>query len=95
MRFEWDVKKEQINRDKHGVSFAEAVTVFNDAHASIFDDPKHSVDEHREIIIGRSIVDSLLLVSFTERSTALRIISARKANKKERTRYESHQKDGN
>lgn len=95
MRFEWDTKKEQINRDKHGVSFAEAITVFNDAQASIFDDSKHSANEHREIIIGRSIVNSLLLVSFTERSSGLRIISARKANKKEKIRYENHQKGGN
>jgi len=68
--------------------FEEAMTVFRDPLACIFDDEWHSGEEQREIIIGHSIGDQLLLVCFTERGDVVRIISARKATKKERRDYE-------
>jgi uncharacterized DUF497 family protein len=78
---------------KHGVSFEEAMTVFNDALARIFDDSDHSATEFREIIIGRSQKNRLLLVCFTEREGAVRIFSARKATKLEREDYEKTHRD--
>lgn len=89
IRFEWDKKKAELNLRKHGVSFGEASTVFSDLLAFIFDDEGHSEDEEREIIIGHSILQRLLLVCFTEPGQDLiRIFSARKATKKERIDYE-------
>jgi uncharacterized DUF497 family protein len=77
LRFEWDEQKAETNLNKHGVSFHEAQTVFLDPLACIFDDELHSVDEAREIIIGRSSDNHLLLVCFTEREPGeVRIISA-------------------
>jgi uncharacterized protein len=73
---------------KHGVSFEEAMTVFSDSLARIFDDSDHSMTESREIIIGVSQKQQLLLVCFTERHKAVRIISVRKATKLERQDYE-------
>jgi hypothetical protein len=74
---------------KHGVTFDEAGTVFADPLAVIFDDEEHSQDEIREIVIGYSVLQRLLLVSFTERGHDLvRIISARKTTKRERRDYE-------
>jgi uncharacterized protein len=66
--FEWDSRKAKINQRKHRVSFEEACTVFEDVGAIIFPDEDHSDGEEREIIVGYSILDRLLLVSFTERS---------------------------
>lgn len=87
--FEWNPEKAKINRKDHGVDFEEAETVFDDLYARIIDDPDHSVEERREIIIGYSDKSRLLFVSFTERVPYLiRIISARKANSKERKGYE-------
>ena len=92
LRFEWDETKAETNLSKHGVSFQEAQTVFLDPLARIFDDELHSVDELREIIIGQSSDDRLLLVSFAERETGVvRIISARRATKRERNDYEENQ----
>jgi uncharacterized protein len=89
--FEWDSRKAKSNHRKHGVSFAEACTVFDDDRATIFPDEDHSNGEEREIIVGFSILDRLLLVSFTERSMdRVRIISARKATRKERKDYEEN-----
>ena len=70
--------------------FEEAATVFADPLAAIFDDEAHSVAEQREIIIGHSAETRLLLVSFTERAGAIRIISARRATKRERQDYEKN-----
>ena len=67
----------------------EAVTVFRDPPALIFDDEEHSEEEYREIIIGHSLRHGLLVVSFSERGDVIRIISARKANRKEREDYEN------
>lgn len=75
VRFEWDLKKASANLRKHGISFEEARTVFNDPLAVIFDDEDHSVEEAREIIIGRSIRNCLSLVCFTERSKGIIRIS--------------------
>lgn len=60
MEFEWDKTKAATNFKKHGVTFAEAGTVFADPSARIFDDDEHSADEHREIIVGHSILGRLL-----------------------------------
>ena len=91
LRFEWDARKALTNQVKHGVSFEEAMTVFSDPLACIFDDPDHSVAESREIIIGLSQNQRLLIVFFTEPSNTVRIFSARKATKNERQDYEETQ----
>lgn len=89
LRFEWDEDKAEANVTKHGVTFDEASTVFGDPLAVIFDDEEHSRDELREIIIGHSLLQRMLLVSFTERgSEVVRIISARKATRRERKNHE-------
>jgi hypothetical protein len=88
--FEWDSDKAAINRKKHRVTFEEAATVFADSLAVIFDDETHSVDECREIIVGCSARNRLLLVCFTERGEAIRIISARLATRRERKDYEEN-----
>jgi uncharacterized protein len=67
MKFQWDPNKAKANFKKHGVSFEEAVTVFKDPLALIFDDEEHSEEEHCEIIIGISTLSKLLLVSLNER----------------------------
>lgn len=95
MRFEWDPAKAESNLRKHDVSFDEAVTVFKDPLAFIFDDEAHSEEEHREIIIGMSALRRMLLVCFVERvQDTVRIISARPATRQEIKDYEknaSHQ----
>lgn len=88
IRFQWDPQKAVRNAQKHGVTFAEAATVFQDPLAYIFDDEKHSEQEYRELIIGHSNQSRLLIVSFTERANRIRIISARKADQGEREDYE-------
>jgi uncharacterized DUF497 family protein len=89
LSWEWDKKKAASNFEKHGVTFDEASTVFADPFAAIFSDEEHSLDEIREIIIGHSALNRLLLVSFTERAVErVRIISARKATRRERMDYE-------
>lgn len=90
MQFEWNPEKAELNLKKHGVDFSEAETVFGDSLAKIFDDEEHSFDEKREIIIGHSIQNRLLIISFTEReNNTVRIISARKTTPKERRDYEN------
>jgi uncharacterized DUF497 family protein len=76
MEFEWDQSKAASNLKKHGVSFEEAKTVFDNSLAVIFNDEAHSASEQREIIIGHSRQNRLLLIAFTERSGNVRIISA-------------------
>jgi uncharacterized DUF497 family protein len=88
--FEWDAKKANENLKKHGVAFEEALTVFADPLARIFDDPDHSEDEPRELIIGHSANQRLLIVSFTEREPRTRIIGARQATAHERRDYEQN-----
>lgn len=90
MEFDWDPQKAASNLTKHGVGFDEAETVFGDLLAAIFPDEDHSVDEKREIIIGYSDRERLLVISFTERSDDLmRIISARRADPDERRKHEN------
>ncbi|MFZ2357815.1 MAG: BrnT family toxin [Anaerolineae bacterium] len=89
IRFTWDRQKADRNRQEHeGVTFEEAATVFRDPQAFIFDDDEHSDEEHRELIIGYSRRNRLLIISFTERADVIRIISARKADSDERKDYE-------
>lgn len=88
LTFEWDTAKERDNRQKHGVSFEKALTVFADPLARIVDDPDHSFNERREIIVGHSTKQRLLLVSFTAHAAKVRIISARIATKRELQDYE-------
>lgn len=91
MKFQWDPAKAAGNIRKHGITFDEAVTVFKDPLALIFDDEEHSVDEHREIIIGRSTLRRMLLVCFVERNEdTIRIISARPATRTEIKDYEEN-----
>lgn len=91
VQFEWDRRKATSNLRKHGVSFGEASTVFRDQLACIFDDEKHPAQERREIIIGHSTRDRLLLVCFTEKAEdVIRIISARPAIRREREDYEEN-----
>ena len=88
VQFEWDPKKAKRNVNKHGVSFEEGVTVFYDPLSATFDDPDHSVGEHRYITIGLSSRDRLIVVAHAERGEVLRIISARPATAYERKRHE-------
>lgn len=90
MEFEWDQSKAAANLKKHGVSFEEAKTVFDNPLAVIFGDEAHSVDEQREIIIGHSRQNRLLLIAFTARSGNVRVISARLTTRKEREDYEQN-----
>lgn len=86
--FEWDEEKAQANLTKHGISFVEATTVFDDPNCLIMDDPKHSLGESRFLILGYSIVQRLLLVVHCDRGSTIRIISARPATPSERRTYE-------
>lgn len=88
MIIDWDPEKAASNLGKHGVSFVEAATVFGDPLAAIREDVDHSADEPREHIIGLSTQRRLLHVTFAERGSLLRIISARVATQRERTKYE-------
>ena len=88
MEFEWDPDKAEINLRKHGVSFAEAGTVFGDDHAITVHDPDHSKSEDRFITIGWSNHGRLLMVSHTDRGDRIRIISARELTKAEQKEYE-------
>lgn len=88
LQFEWDASKAKANLKKHGVAFEEALTVFADPLGRIFDDPEHSSEERREIIIGFSAKPRLLVVGFTERSGRVRLIHARRATTTERKRHE-------
>jgi len=89
--FEWDPVKAAANRTKHGVSFEEAATAFQDPLARIHADPDHSVSEHREILVGHSARGRLILVAFTDRRGRLRLISARAVTRRERRDYEESQ----
>ena len=89
IRFEWDDNKNEINKKKHKISFEEARTVFYDDAALVIDDPEHSEDEDRFIILGLSKRANLLVVCHCcrESDTVIRIISARKATKTESQYY--------
>ena len=89
LEFEWDPRKDRANQRKHRVAFAEARSVFFDEGALVASDPDHSDDEDRFLIIGFSVRARMLLVCFCERrgGDLIRIISARKATRKERDEY--------
>jgi uncharacterized DUF497 family protein len=88
MEFEWNQDKASLNLQKHGVSFQEAATVFNDPLSVTFPDPDHSMLENRYVIIGISRLGLILVVAHTDRGDSIRIISARKATRQERRFYE-------
>jgi uncharacterized protein len=88
MPFEWNESKADRNLAKHGVSFEEAKTVFDDPLYVDFYDPDHSEDEERYLILGESNQKRLLIVSYTERENSIRIISAREVTRTERAAYE-------
>ncbi|KAB8319571.1 BrnT family toxin [Tolypothrix campylonemoides VB511288] len=88
MQFEWNKNKAASNLSKHGVSFEEAKTVFDDPLYVDFYDPDHSEDEERYLIVGKSNRERLLIVSYTERGDSIRLISAREVTRTEREAYE-------
>ena len=90
LRFDWDERKNRRNRAKHGVWFEEARTVFEDPHARFFYDPEHSEREDRFILLGVSSAARTLIVvhCYRDSDSLVRIISARKATKKEVRFYE-------
>lgn len=89
IRFEWDPIKAKLNIAKHGITFEEASTVFNDEFGILFDDPDHSEDEDRSILLGFSANAKMLIVCHCIRGedNIIRIISARKATKTEELTY--------
>jgi uncharacterized DUF497 family protein len=88
MEFEWDNDKADRNRSKHGVLFQDAATVFGDPLSVTYYDPDHSDEEDRFITIGHANSGQLLIVSHTDREDRIRIISARRATRKEKKAYE-------
>lgn len=88
MKFEWDENKAARNLSKHGISFEEARTVFDDPLYVDFYDPDHSEDEARYLIVGASNQRRLLIVSYTERGDSIRLISAREVTRSEQKAYE-------
>jgi uncharacterized protein len=89
MKFDWDEQKARSNLAKHGVSFDEATSVFDDPLFVTFADPEHSIQEQRFIIMGESAKGRLLVVGYTDREATTRLITARSVTRKERRAYES------
>ncbi|MBR2041840.1 MAG: BrnT family toxin [Oscillospiraceae bacterium] len=90
IKFEWDKNKNEINKKKHGLSFEEAREVFGDENAILFDDPDHSLDEDRFLIIGSIKSSKICIVShcYRDNDNVIRLISAREATKNEKRIYE-------
>ncbi|AFZ47416.1 protein of unknown function DUF497 [Cyanobacterium stanieri PCC 7202] len=93
MNFEWDINKNISNQQKHGITFEEAQSIFDDLSAIIFEDNRFAYGEYRCIIIGQIYLETIQkyilgVVVYTERADTIRIISARKASKQERRLYE-------
>ncbi len=88
LQFEWDRKKAQSNKKKHGITFEGASTIFGDPLSITILDPAHSISEDRFITIGTSINNKLIVVVHTDRDDIIRIISARKATRDEKNQYE-------
>jgi uncharacterized DUF497 family protein len=86
--FEWDTRKAARNVKLHGVTFQEASTVFSDPLAITTSDPDHSREEDRFVDIGSSDRSRIIVVSYTERGDRIRIITARKATRRELSSYE-------
>ena len=89
LHFQWDEQKDTENKRKHGVGFEEAQTVFHDHRALLIDDPDHSSDEDRFVLLGLSFLLRTLVVChcYRENDDVIRIISARRANRTERAEY--------
>ena len=87
MTYEWDPVKAAANAKKHRVTFEEAASVFLDPSALTFWDPEHSDEEDREITIGRSVRRRVLFVAHAARAGGVRIISARRATRREQKQY--------
>jgi hypothetical protein len=90
--FEWDPAKARRNIETHGISFDEASTAFKDTLSVTIHDPLHSYEEDRFVLLGNSHRNRLLVIVHTERGNKIRIISARRATKKERKQYEESSK---
>jgi uncharacterized DUF497 family protein len=90
--FEWDPNKAKENLKIHGVSFDEASTAFGDTLSLVVYDPLHSEEEDRFVLVGNSHKNRLLVIVHTERADRVRLITARKATKKERKQYEENAK---
>jgi uncharacterized DUF497 family protein len=88
MEFEWDPEKAEQNLKKHGISFDEASTTFEDPLANVYLDPDHSESECRYVMVGMSSSGKTIVISFVERDDRVRIMSARVATRKERRTYE-------
>ena len=88
LNFQWDENKARTNLAKHGVGFEEAATVFGDPLSLTIPDPAHSQNEDRFVILGTSHNGKLLVVVHTERGESIRFISARRASRQERKKYE-------
>lgn len=87
LRFEWDRLKAEANLRKHGVSFEEGKTLFGDPDEMMLEDPDHSVTENRLISVGKAASGEVMLASYTETGTTIRLISVRKATRSERAAY--------
>jgi uncharacterized DUF497 family protein len=89
--FEWDQFKSRQNTKKHGISFRESATAFADKLSYTISDPEHPIGECRFLLLGRSSSGNQLVISHTERGDRIRIISVRRATKREREQYENSQ----
>ena len=88
LRFVWNPRKAVANEKKHGVGFPEATTVFDDTLSLTISDPAHSLGEERYLLLGMSSRRRLLVVAHLEKGESVRIISVRRANRRERRDYE-------
>jgi uncharacterized DUF497 family protein len=88
LTFEWDPRKARSNLAKHGIGFEEASTVFGDRLSLTIPDPEHSKTEERFVTMGTAFTGKLLVVVHTDRGDNIRIISARRADRRERKSYE-------
>ena len=95
MRFEWDPHKNELNRKKHGISIEEPQTIFYDEYAILFDDPDHSEEEDRFLILGFTQRVKLCIVSpcYRGEDEVIRLMSARRATKTESAFYTSHRRE--
>ena len=92
LRFVWDPRKALANQRWHGVDFTEVETAFDDLLSITIPDPHHSTEELRFLLLGLSSRGRLLVVAHTERGDAIRLISARRANRRERRTYEEEER---
>ena len=93
LTFEWDEEKANTNLRKHQISFEEAKTVFNDPMSITIANPDHSINEERYVDIGISSQGQILVVVYTERGETIRVISCRKATRREQRAYEQYRQE--